>query len=129
MDEFYSRTFEDIESVKKYSKAKNCIKRDGTPTPIDVTKIKARLESLLLDLDPKFINMNVIVYRVVQGLYENIPTHEIDHLMAETCAYMNIIHPSYSLLAARITVSNLHKSTSPSFVETVEALYRYEENG
>ena len=129
MDEFYSRTFEDIESVKKYSKAQTCIKRDGSKVALDVNKIKARLESLLLDLDPKFINMNVIVYRVVQGLYENIPTQEIDDLVAEACAYMNIIHPSYSLLAARITVSNLHKSTNPSFVETIKALYHYEENG
>ncbi len=29
MDAFYSRTFEDLEKVKKFSKAQNCIKRDG----------------------------------------------------------------------------------------------------
>lgn len=42
---------------------------------------------------------------------------------------MNIIHPSYSLLAARIAVNSLHKSTSNSFVETVKILYHYEEKG
>jgi ribonucleoside-diphosphate reductase subunit M1 len=35
---------------------------------------------------------------VVQGLYEGITTQEIDNLAAETCAYMNIIHPHYSIL-------------------------------
>lgn len=107
MDAFYSRTFEDIETVKKFSKAKKCVKRDGSIENIDVEIIKERLESLTFNLQKEFINVNVIVYRVVQGLYENIPTEEIDNLIAETCAYMNIIHPSYSLLAARIAVSNL----------------------
>lgn len=36
---------------------------------------------------------------------------------------MNIIHPDYSLLAARIAVSNLHKETSPSIKTTAEKLY------
>jgi hypothetical protein len=107
MDAFYSRTFEDLENVKKFSKASNCLKRDGSVATICVNTIKERLESLVFGLDVKFINMNVIVYRVVQGLYENITTQEIDNLIAETCAYMNIIHPSYSLLAARVAVSNL----------------------
>ena len=77
----------------------------------------------------KYLNLNCIVYRVVQGLSENINTHEIDDLIAETCAYMNIIHPSYSLLAARVAVSNLHKETNPSFVETIKNLFNYVEHG
>ena len=36
MDAFYSRTFEDITDVKKFSKATTCIKRDGSSVPIDV---------------------------------------------------------------------------------------------
>jgi ribonucleoside-diphosphate reductase alpha chain len=42
---------------------------------------------------------------------------------------MNIIHPSYSLLAARVAVSNLHKETNPSFVETIKNLFNYVEHG
>ena len=42
---------------------------------------------------------------------------------------MNIIHPTYSLLAARVAVSNLHKATNPSFVETIKNLYFYIEHG
>merc|ERR1712194_217616 len=50
---------------------------------------------------------------------------EIDTLAAETCAYMSQKHPDFSTLAARIAVSNLHKSTSGSFSETCRALFEY----
>ena len=33
------------------------------------------------------------------------------------CAYMSQKHPDFSVLAARVAVSNLHKNTSNSFVE------------
>lgn len=54
-----------------------------------------------------------------------IPTTILDNLAAETCAYMNLIHPDYSRLAARIAVNNLHKMTSNSFAETIKILYNY----
>ena len=38
---------------------------------------------------------------------------------------MNIIHPHYSLLAARIAVNNLHKETKKTFHETVSDLHNY----
>lgn len=42
-------------------------------------------------------------------MHDGVCTTVLDELAAETCAYMNIIHPHYSLLAARIAVNNLHK--------------------
>ena len=35
---------------------------------------------------------------------------------------MNIVHPDYSKLAARVAISNLHKKTSASFLEVTKAL-------
>ena len=32
-------------------------------------------------------------------------------------------HPDYGILAARITISNHQKNTSPSFSETIQILY------
>jgi hypothetical protein len=49
----------------------------------------------------------------------------LDNLAAETSAYMNIIHPHYSILAARIAVDNLHKETKNYFHETISDLYHY----
>jgi len=51
-----------------------------------------------------------------------VTTAELDNLVAETCAYMNIVHPDYSKLAARVAISNLHKKTSASFLEVTQAL-------
>lgn len=48
-------------------------------------------------------------------MYDGIHTAELDELAAETAAYMTIVHPHYSLFAARIAVSNLHKETNASF--------------
>lgn len=42
---------------------------------------------------------------------------------------MNIIHPHYSILAARIAVNCLHKSTESTFYETIKKLYNYEDKG
>jgi ribonucleoside-diphosphate reductase alpha subunit len=51
-----------------------------------------------------------------------VTTEQIDDLVAETCAYMTIVHPDYSILAARIAVSNLHKQTPSSFYEAMKML-------
>lgn len=74
-----------------------------------------------------FLNLNLVMAKVVSGMYEGIPTSKLDNLSAETCAYMNLIHPHYSLLAARIAVNNLHKETKESFSETVKDLYLYKD--
>ena len=50
-------------------------------------------------------------------MYKGVTTHELDELAAETAASMTAKHPDYSTLAARIAVSNLHKSTNKSFSE------------
>ena len=54
--------------------------------------------------------------------YLGIKTAELDTLSAETCAYMNLVHPDYSKLASRIEVSNLHKETDDDYEKVVEKL-------
>ncbi len=51
----------------------------------------------------------------------------MDNLAAETCAYMNILHPDYSKLAAAIAISNLHKMTNDSFLEVAKAMYHFKD--
>lgn len=50
-------------------------------------------------------------------------TVELDNLAAETAATMTTKHPDYTILAARIAISNLHKETKKVFSEVVEDLY------
>lgn len=57
--------------------------------------------------------------------YLGITTSELDKLFAETAAYLNILHPDYGRLAARISVTALHKITSSSFSEVISTLFNY----
>ena len=53
--------------------------------------------------------------RVIEGLYDGVTTSELDNLAAEIAATMTTTHPDYASLAARISVSNLHKNTLSLF--------------
>ena len=64
----------------------------------------------------------VITQKVIQGVYPGVTTGELDELAAQTAAYMSTQHPDFSKLAARISVSNLHKSTEKTFSVNVETM-------
>jgi hypothetical protein len=53
----------------------------------------------------------LIAQKCINGVYHGVKTSELDSLAAETAAYLTTEHPDYSILAARIAVSNLHKQT------------------
>ena len=65
-----------------------------------------------------------VVFNIVSFILHNvgIATRELDTLSAETCAYMSIVHPDYSKLAARIEISNLHKETDDDYLKVCEKL-------
>jgi len=65
----------------------------------------------------------IVAQKVIQGVYPGVTTEQLDELAAETAAYMSTQHSDYSVLAARISVSNLHKSTLKSFSATMKRLH------
>jgi len=58
---------------------------------------------------------------IITGLTQKTP----DDLAAEIAATMTTRHPDFAKLAARISISNLHKVTSESFSNTMKRLYTY----
>ena len=107
------------------------IKRDGTPQPIDFEKIHWRIKSMcalpeILEFQRKertdayaifsklaplrHADVDTITKKTIEGVYNNIPTTEIDKLSAEIAQEMCTIHPDNSVLATRILVSNLQKN-------------------
>jgi len=100
------------------------VKRDGRKEPIMFDKITSRVRKMCYDLnslvDPVKISM-----RIIEGLYDGVTTSELDNLAAEVAATMTTAHPDYAKLAARISVSNLHKSTKKTFSEVMTDLYTY----
>ncbi|KAJ1451997.1 ribonucleotide reductase large chain subunit [Pelagophyceae sp. CCMP2097] len=100
-------------------------KRDGRQEEVQFDKITSRIKKLCYGLDTKYVQPNAITFKVIQGLYTGVTTSELDELSAQTAAYMSTQHPDYSLLAARISISNLHKNTSKNFSDVVEALHKH----
>jgi len=67
----------------------------------------------------------LVAQKVCAGVYAGVTTTELDELASQTAAHMVTSHPDYGKLAARIAVSNLHKTTKKLFTDVVEDLYNY----
>jgi ribonucleoside-diphosphate reductase alpha chain len=100
------------------------VKRDGRKEPVMFDKITARVRKLCYGLN-ELVDPVKVAMRVIEGLYDGVTTSELDNLAAEIAATMTTTHPDYARLAARISVSNLHKNTKKSFSDTMEDLYNY----
>ena len=100
------------------------VKRDGHKEPMMFDKITARVRKLCYGLN-ELVDPVKVAMRVIEGLYDGVTTSELDNLAAEIAATMTTTHPDYAKLAARISVSNLHKNTKKSFSEVMEDLYTY----
>ncbi len=100
------------------------VKRDGHKEPIMFDKITSRVRKLCYSLN-ELVDPVKVSMRVIEGLYDGVTTSELDNLAAEIAATMTTAHPDYAKLAARISVSNLHKNTKKSFSETMADLYTY----
>ncbi len=100
------------------------VKRDGRKELMMFDKITARVRKLCYGLN-ELVDPLKVAMRVIEGLYDGVTTSELDNLAAEIAATMTTAHPDYAKLAARISVSNLHKNTKKSFSDVMEDLYTY----
>ncbi len=100
-------------------------KRDGSKEAVRFDKVSNRVKKMTYGLNNDFVDWVGISQKVIAGIYDGISTGELDNLAAETAASLIPSHPDYSILAARIAISRLHKSTKKKFSETVEDLYSY----
>lgn len=96
------------------------IKRCGESEDVSFDKVIARIRALSdgLSVDPV-----EIAQKVISRIFDGVKTSELDELAASICSSMIVTHPDYGKLASRISISNHHKNTSPSFSETITLLY------
>ena len=99
-------------------------KRDGILQDVSFDKILDRVKKLGHEAGIN-INYSSLVMKVIDQLYDKIPTSKIDELAAEQCASLSTNHPDYAALGARIIISNHQKNTNPSFVKVVNDLYNF----
>lgn len=101
------------------------IKRNGKKEPVMLDKILDRITQQTYGLDQKWIVPFDVAQKVIAGVAPNIQTSVLDQLAMETAASLATKHPDYSVLAARLAITALHKDTKKSFSETVKDLYKY----
>ena len=101
-------------------------KRDGSIQDIAFDKILNRIKKLGNEANIQ-INYSSLVMKVIDQLYDKIPTSKIDELTADQCASLSTLHPDYSILASRIVISNHQKNTLSSFSETMQKLYEFKD--
>ena len=82
-------------------------------------KITERIRNLCngLKVDPIKIALQTI-----KNIYDGITTEELDIISAKIAEGCKLIHPDYSMVASRILVSNLHKTTPRRFSECMNMI-------
>ena len=99
-------------------------KRNGELEDVAFDKILNRIRKLGLEANIH-INYPQLVMKVIDQLYDTIPTTKIDELAAEQCAALSTLNPDYGILSARIIVSNHQKNTEDNFYNVMKALYNF----
>ena len=111
-------------------------KRNGSTEIISFDKILQRLKKIGAyrgewtskdvgqGVEPEGIKLNYtsLAIKIIDQLYDKIPTYKIDEISSEQCACLSSVHPDYSVLASRLIMSNHHKTTFPSFSKTMRRL-------
>ena len=103
------------------------IKRNGEYEVIAFDKILARIRNVGRQAGITAVNYTSLAMKVIDQLYDGIPTTKIDELTAEQCATMATQHPDYGTLAAYIIISNHHKNTPVTFHAAMEQLYEFKD--
>lgn len=106
------------------------IKRDSTKEVFSFDKILNRVKRLGLNKDGNnelSINYTSLVQKIIDRLYDGIPTTKIDELTAQQCASLITTHPDYGKMASRLLISNHQKNTHSIYSTVVKNLYDFKD--
>ena len=101
------------------------LKRNGEREIVAFDKILARLKTLGQEAGITGVNYTTLVIKIIDQLYDGIPTTKIDELTAQQCAMMAVQHPDYGTLGSYIIISNAHKNIPGGFYQAMRRLYEY----
>jgi ribonucleoside-diphosphate reductase alpha subunit len=95
------------------------IKRDGTQEPVSFDKVLRRIQKASKDLN---IQVDTLAQNIISQICDGISSSKLDELAAQLAASLSTLHPDYSTLASRLTISNHHKNTPLTFSQVVSTL-------
>jgi ribonucleoside-diphosphate reductase alpha chain len=104
-------------------------KRNGQLEELSFDKILNRIRTLGNNAGIN-VNYQELVIKVVDQLYDTIPTTKIDEFVSEHCIFSSSSSFAYGELASRIVISNHQKNTEDNFVRVINTLYdHYDQQG
>ena len=99
------------------------LKRNGETEPMSFDTILKRVKGL--GQNNLKVNYSQLTQKIIDRLYDKIPTSLIDELTAQQCASLATTNPDYGTLASRILISNHHKNTESDFFKVCEKLCNF----
>ena len=102
------------------------IKRNGDKESLSYDKIMERTKKL----GDRFgfqVDYPFLITKVMDQLYNNIKTCQIDELMCETSASLGTMDYDYYNLASTLSISNHQKKVSTRFLDNYELIYNNNE--
>jgi ribonucleoside-diphosphate reductase alpha subunit len=95
------------------------IKRSGIEQDMLFDKVTQRIKKLS---DGLSVVPDKVAQKTFYEMHDGISTTKIDDISADISANMMTVHPDYEILAARILVSNMHKTCHVRFSDFVLSL-------
>jgi ribonucleoside-diphosphate reductase alpha subunit len=101
------------------------IKRSGDAVEMLFDKVTKRIQKLnqAPEFEPLQVQPDKVAQKVFTSMYDEISTTEIDNLTAEVAIGMITEHPDYEILAMRVSVSNLQKTSPRTFSDAMLGLH------
>lgn len=96
------------------------IKRSGEEQEMLFDKVTERIKKLsdgLMNVSP-----DKVAQKTFYEMFDGISTSKIDDISADIAANMMTVDPDYETLAARILVSNMHKTYPATFSECMQTI-------
>ncbi len=104
----------------------NVVNRKGESIPMHLETISNRLSELVAMEPCLSISTDYVATQTAASLIDGIKTSEIDGISAAICASLIVEEYEYDALAARIIISNLHKTTYSDVRLYAKALTSYQ---
>ena len=101
------------------------IKRNGEKEIVSFDKILRRIKNLGKEAGGLNVNYTNLCVKIIDRLYNNIPTSQIDELTSQQCASLTTTHPDYGILAGRVVISNHQKNTDDDYMSVISKLYDF----
>ena len=101
------------------------INRQGEREAVRFDAILEKLDKLAIGLNTDWVDTGLVTQKVVEGLFDGVTTKAVDKLAAETAASLAANHPDYGMLAAKVSVENLHRDTKEKFSDVITDLREY----